>query len=104
MSAEQEPKDETEERAAYLFGEIDLHRIRNHNETRVVALLEEVLDKHPDLERTRFNVEDVYALALNLLPARYRQNGSRVWKETVSDPMIRDAIKRAIILVKGQPH
>ena len=59
------------------FG-IDFHSIRNRNESRVIEILGGVLDEFPGFVPTRGDVEDIYALALNMLPARYAQAVSLV--------------------------
>ena len=55
------------------FRGIDLNRIRNRNEVRVINQLPEILKEYPEFEPHIINIQDVYALTLNLLPPRYAQ-------------------------------
>ena len=46
---------------------LDFHSIRNRNEERVLAMLEPAFEEFPGLAPRREDIEDVYALALNML-------------------------------------
>ncbi|MFU2210948.1 late competence development ComFB family protein [Solidesulfovibrio sp. C21] len=83
---------------------IDFHSIRNKNEERVIDLLPEVLAEFPDCRPTRTNIEDIYALALNLLPARYTQSVTLVINEPVTDNAIRLRLREAIRTVRARPN
>jgi len=85
------------------FG-IDFHSIRNRNESRVIEILGGVLDEFPGFVPTRGDVEDIYALALNMLPARYAQAVSLVMEEPVTDEMIRLMVREAVRTVQHRPH
>ena len=83
---------------------LDFHSIRNRNETRVINLLPEVLAEFPNVCPTRTDIEDIYALTLNKLPARYVQAVSLVIKEPVSDEMIREMLRDAVRTVRARPN
>lgn len=83
---------------------IDFPSIRNRNETRVLGLLGDILGEFPEFFPTRGDIEDVYALALNMLPARYAQAVSLVMEEPVTDEMIRLMLREAVRTVQGRPH
>lgn len=83
---------------------VDFHAIRNRNEERVIALLATVLDEFPDVVPRRTDVEDIYALALNMLPARYTQPVYLVMDEPVTDEMIRLMLREAARTVLSRPH
>lgn len=85
------------------FRGIDLNRIRNRNEVRVINQLPEILKEYPDLEPHIINIQDIYALTLNLLPPRYIQQMSIVLQEPVSDEQIREALRKAIEKVRAHP-
>lgn len=85
-------------------GTIDFHAIRNKNEDRVIALMGEVLDEFPDFSPSRGDVEDIYALSLNMLPARYVQRVTLVIDEPVTDAMIRLMLREAVRTVRHRPH
>ncbi len=82
---------------------VDLARIRNKNEVRVARLFEKVMveDSLPAMDS--LDIQDAYALALNLLPSRYRQAGTIVLSEPVKDSHIESAIRRAIRTVQDRP-
>ena len=88
----------------YIALGIDFHSIRNRNEERVITLLPEVLAGFPDCCPTRTNIEDIYALTLNLLPARYAQAVSLVIDEPVTDETIRLVLREAIRTVRDRPN
>lgn len=85
------------------FSGIDLSRIRNRNEVRVIVQLPEILEEYPEIEPHIINIQDVYALTLNLLPPRYAQQMSIVLQEPVSDEQIREALRKAIEKVRDHP-
>ncbi|EPR37557.1 Late competence development protein ComFB [Desulfovibrio sp. X2] len=80
-----------------------LEGIRNRNEPRVAALLPVVLDEFPGYEPSPLEVQDIYALALNLLPPRYAQSFSFVIREEVSDDDIREQLRAAAERVRTHP-
>lgn len=85
------------------LGIVDLKGITNKNEKRVLACLPEVLQEFPDFHQERVNIQDVYALSLNLLPPRYTQAFSIVLKEPVSEEEVREAVRQAVRRVQGNP-
>lgn len=88
----------------YVFGNTSLYRIRNRNELRVIKNLPKILKEHPDTKLDTLDIQDIYALALNKLPAHYVQEGSVVLYEPVDDTMIRDAIREAFHTVMQYPN
>ena len=83
---------------------LDFHSIRNRNEERVVSLLPGVLAEFRHYRPSQTDVEDIYALTLNKLPARYAQAVSLVIREPVSDEMIRETLRDAICIVRSRPN
>ncbi|HMA66344.1 MAG TPA: late competence development ComFB family protein [Desulfosalsimonadaceae bacterium] len=82
---------------------VDLSRIRNRNERRVVTQMKALLPEYPDFEPDILAIQDIYALALNLLPARYAQEFTIVLNDPVSDENIRGAVREAIHRVRAKP-
>lgn len=87
----------------YQFAGVDLSGIRNRNEVRVIRLLPEVLEEYPEVEQNVVNIQDIYALALNLLPARYTQQFAIVLKDPVHLGQIRNALRQAVERVRDNP-
>lgn len=85
------------------LGIIELNGIHNRNEDRVVAFMPEVLHEFPDFDPDRINIQDIYALSLNLLPPRYTQAFSIVLQEPVSDNQVRNAVRQAIHKIQRNP-
>jgi hypothetical protein len=85
-------------------GEANLYHIRNRNELRVIEELPGVLREYEEYQPEILDIEDIYALALNKLPARYVQRGSIVLSESVSDEMVRDALRQAVNTVRERPN
>ena len=65
----------------YRIGTVDLFNVRNRNEVRIVEKLRDALAERGDTNLDEQTVHDIYALALNLLPARYSQSGTIVLRE-----------------------
>lgn len=82
---------------------VDLTKIRNKNEVRVARLLEKVLAAEGASVSDPLDIQDIYALALNILPSRYRQAGTIVLSEPVKDTHIESAIRRAMRTVQERP-
>jgi len=83
---------------------VDVGKIRNKNEARVAKILEKVLSETPGTQMDPLDVQDIYALALNLLPSRYKQFGTIVLSEPVKDAHIESAIRRATRTVQDRPR
>jgi hypothetical protein len=89
--------------ASHTFQGINLNAIRNRNELRVIEQLPEILKEYPDFEPDLLDIQDIYALSLNMLPAFYTQEFSIVLKKTMDDQHVRDTIRKAIEIVMGNP-
>jgi hypothetical protein len=88
----------------YEIGGINLFAIRNRNEVRAVETMARILaQEYPDFHPEALDYEDIYALALNKLPARYVQRGSIVLGEPVSEIDVADAVRSAIEAVRKNP-
>lgn len=82
---------------------VNLFGIRNKNEIRVVAQIDRILQEYHDFTPEPLDLEDIYALALNKLPARYVQRGSIVLGEPVRDADVADAVRYAVSVVRENP-
>lgn len=87
----------------YRIGDTCLHDIRNRNETRVVKALNQWLEEPDAPALNARQIQDVYALALNLLPSRYAQRGTIVVHEPVRMHDIAKAIRTACETVLNNP-
>ncbi|MCF8109544.1 MAG: late competence development ComFB family protein [Desulfohalobiaceae bacterium] len=86
-----------------LVESLDLGKIRNRNERRVLEHFTLILDEYPDFEPDIIDIQDIYALALNALPPRYTQETAIVLKEPVTEKQIQAALRDAIEKVRGRP-
>jgi len=77
------------------FKNIDLAAVRNRTEVRLVRRMDEFFKNRPARELNSKDICDMYALALNLLPARYVQPGTIVLGDIVHDDDIDKALLRA---------
>ena len=82
---------------------VDLSKIYNKNEKRVVLAMEKHLAAIVDWEPETLDIQDIYALALNSLPARYVQYGTIVFNEPVKLTDIENAVKVAVDKVRNSP-
>ncbi len=87
----------------YYIAGVDVSDIRNRNEARIVTKMRQALEElgHPTM--TPQAVRDAYALALNLLPARYKQSGTIVLREPIRESHLEDAAMRALEHVLNHP-
>ena len=82
----------------------DLNNIRNRNERRVARFMTEILDEYyEDYIFEQLDVEDIYALTLNLLPARYVQKGTIILQDRLSDFEIKSRVREATERVLRNP-
>lgn len=77
--------------------------IVNKNEARVRRLLPQVLAEFEGYAPSIIDIQDIYALTLNTLPARYVQRYSFVIAEKVTDETIMEAIREAAARVHEHP-
>ncbi|GAB6124922.1 late competence development ComFB family protein [Humidesulfovibrio idahonensis] len=82
---------------------VPLGSIRNRNEERVAKLMPAVLREYLDYKPSYLDIQDIYALTLNNLPPRYKQSGSIVIHESVSDAEIMRELRAAIARVEKAP-
>lgn len=87
----------------YEVNGVPLGSIRNRNEERVVKLMPAVLAEFLDYKPSYLDIQDIYALTLNNLPPRYKQSGSIIIREPVSDEEIRRELRQAIGRVEMAP-
>jgi hypothetical protein len=88
---------------SYEVNGVPLGSIRNRNEERVVKLMPAVLAEFLDYKPSYLDIQDIYALTLNNLPPRYKQSGSIIIREPVSDEEIRRELRQAIGRVEMAP-
>ncbi|GAB4335067.1 MAG: late competence development ComFB family protein [Desulfobulbaceae bacterium] len=82
---------------------VDLSRIYNKNEKRVIQAMEKMLSEIHDWEPEALDIQDIYALSLNTLPPRYVQDGTIVFNEPVKRADIEYAVRKAIEKVRQSP-
>ena len=70
----------------------------------MIKLFPEILPEYPGYSPEALDIEDIYALTLNKLPAHYVQEGSIVLHDPVDDTTIRDALREAIQSVRQRPN
>jgi hypothetical protein len=83
---------------------VDLSRISNKNEKRVIQAMEKILATIDDWEPEVLDIQDIYALALNSLPPRYVQEGTIVFNERVKNDEVEKVVRDAIEKVKTSPN
>jgi len=89
----------------YEIYDLSLEKVRNRQEVRVIDSMRRLLPTAPDFCGCRLCVEDVYAIALNVLPAHYIQSGSMVLRrEPPSDQDVERAVADALDKVRVRPN
>lgn len=87
----------------YLLNDVDFFDIRNRNEARVIKIIKKVMETPPYYQPSEKDLYDIYALALNSLPARYAQQGTIVLRDPVRDREIEEAVRKAFAIVVENP-
>jgi hypothetical protein len=90
-------------KAKSTFAEINFSAVHNRNESRVLKELKKIYADLPKKARESKAIQDIYALALNSLPARYTQPGSIVLRDPVRVEHIQAALREAVEMVAGRP-
>lgn len=86
---------------------VDFSKVRNRNEKKILRAIEDFIEREGDASRLALLSEkdwqDIYALALNHLPARYAQPGTIVIGDPVRDEDANTAILEAFDIVFNRP-
>ena len=90
-------------RDKYTIGATDFYNIRNRNERRVIKALSEFLHAKNTLLLSSRDIQDMYALALNMLPPRYAQRGTIVLRDPVTREEISAVVEDAYTYVMERP-
>ncbi len=89
----------------YEVGEFNLSRVRNRNEIRVIEALKKALAHTSEFCGCQICIEDIYAAAMNQIPAHYVQNGAIVLRPRgASGEEIEVVVGGALELVKQKPN
>jgi hypothetical protein len=89
----------------YSFEDFSLEAIRNRQEPRVAAAMRQVLPGATGFCGCRICVEDVYAIALNTLPAHYVQSGAlMLGRKPPTDADVKRAVEDALDMVRVRPN
>ena len=86
------------------FRFVDLSRITNKNEKRVIMAMEEILTTTDDKDLDTLDIQDIYALSLNRLTPRYVQEGTIVFNEPVKKKEIEKVVGESIKIVTERPN
>lgn len=87
----------------YTIAGVDVSDIRNRNEARIVEKMHDALVRLGNPDVSSAAIRDAFALALNFLPARYRQSGTIVLREPIRESHLQDAVTRALKQVMSNP-
>ncbi len=87
----------------YAVSGFDLSRVRNRNEHRVVQCMNEIIIGLGVPPMSEQQIFDVYAYALNQLPARYAQTGTIVLRDPVKKKDIMRIVAVALDHVRNNP-
>ena len=88
----------------YYYGSTPLGQVRNRNELRIIKMLPQVLNQYGDAISDSIDIQDIYAIALNKLPAHYVQETAIVLQESVDDETLLVALDEAVQVVRKKPN
>ena len=87
----------------YIVDGVNMYMVRNRNETRVAECMRETLAAMKGAYVSEKALQDIYAYALNQLPARYAQGGTIVLRDPVRKEAVRKIVREAFELVMHNP-
>lgn len=82
---------------------MDVSCVKNRNEAAVAQCMREELAARPELNFTKKMLHDVYAYALNAIPARYAHDGTIVLGNRPNKDDIAKIVHESIELVLHHP-
>ena len=84
----------------------DIDNVYNINEGAVIEAMEKSLDEYVDTCRCGVCLEDIYALSLNSIPAKYIQNyfSARDPERLVDIELVENTVRKSIEQVTRHPH
>lgn len=84
----------------------DLENVYNINEGAVVEAVERVLNDDDGICKCKMCLEDIFALSLNKLPARYVQSyySTHDVSELLDEKLVEKTVQTAIKRVAKHPH
>ncbi|MFC1476968.1 late competence development ComFB family protein [candidate division KSB1 bacterium] len=88
----------------YMIDDCQLFNIRNLNEVEVVKAIRVMRDRYPDFCNCCICIEDVYALALNLLSPKYKQQSSIILQDKIDPDEVEDIVEKAIQRIMDHPN
>ena len=90
-----------------LIDERDMDELKNRNEEKVWAALEDFFAANPAVCQCRDCILDTAAITLNRLPPRYQVyafHGNDPAEDAAHDTLVAEAMKAASALVTKRPH
>jgi hypothetical protein len=81
-----------------------LYHVRNRNEQRVIKALAAMIKNGETGKLSMEMIEDIYALTLNQLPARYTQTGTIVLRDPVRKQTLEEALRAAVAKICSDPR
>ncbi|MBF0300993.1 MAG: late competence development ComFB family protein [Oligoflexia bacterium] len=96
------------DRVNYSVADCSLYDVINYNEFMILNVIREYYLKEPNLCKCSICIEDIYALSLNALPARYIQSAC-VDKyirsiSYIDEAEVKNKVINAIIKVRKSPN
>ncbi|MBF0274800.1 MAG: late competence development ComFB family protein [Nitrospinae bacterium] len=88
----------------YIVSNHDLSRVRNEVELRVVSAMRKMLKDNKKFDGCQLCTEDIYALSLNRLTAKYVQVGTIILKKETTDEEVNEVVKMTIEQVVNKPN
>ncbi len=88
----------------YQLQGVNLYSVRNRNEVRVIEEMNSIISQeNGEVAYSEEELYDIYAYALNRLPARYAQLGTIVLRDPVKKEMIRAVVEEAFKVIRSNP-
>lgn len=90
-------------REKYVVAGVDLYHVCNRNELRVAKSLADLIESKQLDDISPEAIKDVFAYALNQLPARYTQQGTIVLRDPVRSEDIDQVVADALLYILQNP-
>jgi hypothetical protein len=88
----------------YEINGVSLLDVRNSYEVRVIKILKKLLPDYEKCDGCPICIQDIYALSLNMIKAKYVQVGTIILRKNDNQSIIEKAVRHAIEKVIENPN
>lgn len=88
----------------YEINGVSLYDVRNSYESKVIAIMRELIEAYDAFDGCSICLQDVYALSMSKIKPKYVQAGTIVLRKEDSEQVLKKAVKFSIEKVIEKPN